>query len=83
MPKGQVCPEFPIQPSGRVPTVVTQTSLTIWSRKMNHQKTESYPLDLYSELPEFRICLVFEILFLPTVVLCRADSSSLSMRKIP
>jgi hypothetical protein len=27
-PKGTVCPEFPIQQTGRVPTVITRTSLT-------------------------------------------------------
>jgi hypothetical protein len=38
MPKGTICPEFPIQQPGQVPIAVTSKSLTIWSQEMDHQK---------------------------------------------
>jgi hypothetical protein len=33
MPKGQVCPEFSIQPSGQVPIAITRKPLAVWSKK--------------------------------------------------
>jgi hypothetical protein len=40
MPKGHVCPEFPIQQSGPLPTVLTQKSLTVWSQKKKQWKVK-------------------------------------------
>jgi hypothetical protein len=40
MPKGQVCPEFLIQQRAQVSIVITQKSLTVLSREMDHQKAE-------------------------------------------
>jgi hypothetical protein len=40
MPKVPVCPEFLIQQPGQVLTVITHKSLTVSSRKMDHQKAE-------------------------------------------
>jgi hypothetical protein len=39
-PKGRVCPEFPMQQTDRVPTVVTHKSLTVWSHIMDNRKAE-------------------------------------------
>jgi hypothetical protein len=40
VPKGMVCPEFLIQQTNRVPTVVNHKSPTIWSRIMCQRKAE-------------------------------------------
>jgi hypothetical protein len=40
MPNGRVYLELLIQQTGRVPTVVTHKSPTIWSRLMDHRKAE-------------------------------------------
>jgi hypothetical protein len=40
MPKGTFCPEFPIQQTGQVPTIITWKSLNVWSQTTDHQKYE-------------------------------------------
>jgi hypothetical protein len=40
MPKGTVCLEIPDLKTGRVLTIVTRKSLTVWSRTLDHQKDE-------------------------------------------
>jgi hypothetical protein len=40
MPKGLVYLEFSIQQPSHGLTIVTHKSLTVWSRKMDHQKAE-------------------------------------------
>jgi hypothetical protein len=40
MPKGTVCPEFSIQQTSRVLTIITHKSLTIWSWIMDHRKAK-------------------------------------------
>jgi hypothetical protein len=76
MPKGQVCPEFPIQQPGQLPTVVTCKSLTIWSRKMDHRKSQRLASGWYSEFPEFQFILVSEIEFPPSCCSVQTDFSS-------
>jgi hypothetical protein len=37
---GAICPDFLIQQTGQVPTVVTCKSLIVWSHFMDHRKSE-------------------------------------------
>jgi hypothetical protein len=40
MLKSTVCPEIPNSETGRVLTIVTHKSLTVWSQRLEHQKDE-------------------------------------------